>query len=66
MQPVDKRKVGLIAGGALVAVLAWQTPTASLEIQTHDVTDVAPKKVEAALDLGIAAVSLLVTWTAQR
>lgn len=66
MQSLDKRKVGLIAGGALVVALAWQTPTASLEIQTHDVTDVAPKKVEAALDLGIAAVSLLITWTASR
>lgn len=66
MQSPDKRKVGLIAGGALVVALAWQTPTASLEIQMHDVADVAPKKVEAALDLGIAAVSLLITWTASR
>lgn len=63
MQSPDKRKVGLIAGGALVVALAWQTPTASLEIQTHDVTDVAPKRMEAALDLGIAAFSLLITWT---
>ena len=66
MQSPDKRKVGLIAGGALVVALAWQTPTASLEIQMHDVADVAPKKVEAALDLGIAAVSLLIIWTASR
>lgn len=66
MQSLDKRKVGLIAGGALVVALAWQTPTATLEIQTHDVTDVAPKKMEAALDLGIAAFSLLITWTASR
>lgn len=66
MQSLDKRKVGLIAGGALVVALAWQTPTASLKIQMHDVTDVAPKKVEAAIDLGIAAVSLLITWTASR
>ncbi len=63
MQSLDKRKVGLVAGSALVIALAWQTPTASLEIQTHDVTDVAPKKMEAALDLGIAAFSLLITWT---
>lgn len=66
MQPVDKRKLGLIAGGALVVALAWQTPSANLKIQLHDVTDAAPKKVEAALDLGIAAVSLLITWTASR
>ena len=66
MQLVDKRKVGLIAGGMIVVALAWQTPTASLKIQMHDVTDVAPRKVEAAVDLGIAAVSLLVTWTAKR
>lgn len=66
MQSPDKRKIGLIAGGTLVLALAWQTPTASLKIQTHDVTDVAPRKMEAALDLGIAAFSLLITWTANR
>lgn len=63
MRSPDKRKVGVIACGALLVALAWQTPTASLEIQTHDVADVAPKKMEAALDLGIAAFSLLITWT---
>lgn len=63
MQSLDKRKVGVIAGSALLVALAWKTPTSSLEIRTHDVTDVAPKKMEAALDLGIAAFSLLITWT---
>jgi len=63
MQPIDKRKAGWIAGGALLVAVAWQTPTASLEIKTHDVADVAPKKLEAALDLGLAAFSLLITWT---
>ncbi len=64
MQPVDKRKAVWIGGGLLLAAMVWHTPTASLEIKTHDVADISPKKMEAALDLGVAAFSLLVTWTA--
>ena len=66
MQPIDKRRTGLIAVIALVVLLAWQTPSANLEIRMHDVTDAAPHKVEAALNLGVAAVSLLVTWSGDR
>lgn len=65
MQPVEKRRLGVIAAATLVAMLAFQTPTAELRIQLHDVADVTPRKVEAAVDLGIAAVSVLVTWTAK-
>lgn len=52
---------GIVAALALIAVV--RHPTADIRIQTHDIGDPAPHRVQAALDLGIVAVRLLVTWT---
>lgn len=61
----DRRKL-LIAGGAALAILAVQRPTADIRLLTHDLGDPAPHRVQAAVDLGLMAVSVLVTWTGQR
>lgn len=61
----DRRKL-LIAGGAALAILAVQRPTADIRLITHDLGDPAPHRVQAAVDLGLMAVSVLVTWTGQR
>lgn len=53
--------IGVIAALALIA--AVRHPSANIEILTHDATDVAPHHVKAALDLGLVAISVLVTWT---
>ena len=53
--------VGIIAVLALVA--AARHPTADIQILTHDATDRAPHQIRAAIDLGLVAVSVLVTWT---
>lgn len=67
MDRFDRRKIALIGGGAaLLAITALPHPTANIEIITHEVTDKAPRKIQAALDLGILAVSVLYTWTAKR
>ena len=58
----DRRKL-IIAGGLGLALVALQHPTADLRIMTHDSHDPAPRQVRAALDLGLVAVSVLVTWT---
>ena len=56
--------VGLIA--ALAMLTAVRHPTASITVLTHDAGDVAPQRMQAALDLGLVGVNLLVTWTAHR
>ncbi|MEG3180824.1 hypothetical protein [Sphingomonas sp. LT1P40] len=67
MDRLDKRKIALIGGGAaLLALTVLPHPTADIRILTHDVTDTAPRKVQAAVDLGVMAVSVLYTWTAKR
>ncbi|HEX8383310.1 MAG TPA: hypothetical protein VF592_08045 [Sphingomonas sp.] len=56
----------IVAGGLGLAVLTFQHPTADFRILTHDTRDPSPRQVKAALDLGLMAVSVLVTWTGQR
>ena len=52
----------IVAALALVAVA--RHPTADIEILTHDAADPSPHRIQAAVDLGVVAVKLLVTWTA--
>ncbi|MCW4461415.1 hypothetical protein OK349_06825 [Sphingomonas sp. BT-65] len=67
MDRLDKRRIALVGGGAaLLAITALPHPTANIQILTHEVTDTAPRKIQAAVDLGILAVSVLYTWTAKR
>ena len=61
----DRRKL-LIVGAAALALVAVERPSAEIRVLTHDASDPAPHCVQAALDLGLMAVSVLVTWTADR
>jgi hypothetical protein len=47
----------------LAVIALARHPTADIQILTHDATDHAPHQIRAALDLGLVAVSVLVTWT---
>jgi hypothetical protein len=38
-------------------------PSGRLAIQMHDLADPSPHRIEATLQLGQAALSLLITWT---
>jgi hypothetical protein len=52
---------------ALLAIVAVvRHPTANLEILTHQASDPAPHRVQAALDLGVVAFNFLLTWTSGR
>ncbi len=57
------RRVALIVCAVALAIVTISGPTARLAIQTHDLTDPSPRRVEATLALGRAALVLLITWT---
>ncbi|WP_375399101.1 hypothetical protein [uncultured Sphingomonas sp.] len=54
-----------IAAIVLTVAIA-RHPSADIEILTHDAGDPVPHRVRAAIDLGVVAVNLLVTWTGTR
>ena len=57
----DRRITGLVLVAALLLVAAVRHPSADIRILTHDSGDRSPAKVQAAIDLGVFAVSVLVT-----
>ena len=61
-----KRTRAIILGtAAAVALIAVASPQhhADIEILTHRQNDLAPQRVQAVVDLGLVAVSVLVTWS---
>jgi hypothetical protein len=63
---MHSRRIGLGFCAALLLVLAIRHPSADIRILTHDASDRAPHRVQAAVDLGLVAVSVLITWTTKR
>lgn len=61
----DRGMVVAVFALGLVAMSA-RHPTAEIQVLTHDVGDPAPHRVQAAVDLGLVGVKLLVTWTAHQ
>lgn len=61
------QRLVLVAGVIALAlvVVRPQRPHADLAILTHRAGDSAPQQVHAAIDLGILAISVLVTWSRQ-
>jgi len=58
-----RRMMGYAALALLLLVLAQRHPSADIRVLTHDATDQSPQRIEAGIDLGVMAISLLVTWT---
>jgi hypothetical protein len=59
----------MIVGAAALAVLgltAVRHPTADIRVITHDASDPSPRRMQAAIDLGLVGVSVLYTWTVKR
>ena len=61
----DRRVVLAVAGLALVT-LAARHPTADVRLITHEASDPAPHRIQAAVDFGLVGVSVLYTWTVNR
>jgi len=62
------RERRIMMGIAVLALttLAYRHPTADIRLITHDLTDQSPRRVQAAIDLGLFGVSILYTWTVNR
>jgi hypothetical protein len=58
-----RRSIVVALAGLFALVAVARHPTADIAILTHDATDPAPHRVQAAVDLGVVAVKFLLTWT---
>jgi hypothetical protein len=59
----DRRRTVLAVAGAAMLLLAVRHPTADIQLLTHESSDPAPRRMQAAIDLGLVGVSVLYTWT---
>lgn len=63
----DRRRLITVAvAGFALAALAAHHPSADIRLMTHDLADPAPRRMQAAIDIGLASISVLYTWTARR
>lgn len=60
------RRIALFLTLAVLIVAVARHPSADFRILLQDRSDLAPHRVQAAVDLGVIAVSVLVTWTSHR
>jgi hypothetical protein len=61
---MDRRRIAGVAGALALVAVAARHPTADIQLLTHNTGDLAPHRVQAAVDFGLVGVHLLVTWTA--
>jgi hypothetical protein len=61
----QRRRTILIAVAAALALIAFASPhhRADIRILTHCAGDLDPQKAQAVVDLGLASISVLVTWS---
>jgi hypothetical protein len=62
---MNRRRVAIVAAAVALVAVGTRQPTADIRILTHDVRDLQPARMQAAIDLGLVGVNLLVTWTRQ-
>ena len=63
---MEKRRTRIvIAAIAALALFAVISPSnrAEIRILTHEKDDLSPHKMQAAIDIGLVAISILYTWT---
>jgi uncharacterized membrane protein len=63
MSGMNRRSASAVAIVVLLLVAIARPLSAEINVLTHDATDIAPHRVTAALNLGVVAISLLVTWS---
>lgn len=62
---MQRRRTILIAAVAALGLIAFASPghRADIRILTHRAGDLDPQRAQAVVDLGLASISVLVTWS---
>lgn len=57
------RRAALAIAAVGLTLVAARHPTADFRLQTHQASDPAPIRFQAAVDFGLVGVSILYTWS---
>lgn len=60
------RRIVLAGCALLLVAMSVRHPSADIRVITHEVGDPTPREVRAAFDIGLVAISVLITWTSKR
>jgi len=60
---MSHRRTALVVAALALAVVSVRHPSANIQVLTHEASDPMPHRFQAAVDTGLMAVSVLVTWT---
>jgi precorrin-6B methylase 2 len=62
---MKRNRTILLGAAALLALIAFVAPhpRADIRILTHRAGDLAPQKAQAVVDVGLASISVLITWS---
>ena len=63
---MSRRRAVFVFFVLAAGILMLRHPHADIRVQTEDRSDPAPHRVQAAVDIGVVALDVLVTWTAHR
>ncbi|MGL4314210.1 MAG: hypothetical protein ACRCSO_09505 [Sphingomonas sp.] len=59
------RRIALLLVALALVASAFRHPSATITVATQDVGDPAPHRFQAAVDVGLMAVSVIITWTSK-
>ena len=60
---MNRKGILIAAAGALALAAVARPIPADIRVLTHDAADLSPHRVQTALNLGVVALNVLVTWT---
>ncbi len=60
------RRIVLAGCALLLVAMSVRHPSADIRVITHEVGDPTPREIRAAFDIGLVAISVLITWTSKR
>jgi uncharacterized membrane protein len=60
---MDRKRTLLAVAGACALLAVARPISADIRVLTHDAADLAPHRVQTALNLGVVALDVLITWT---
>jgi hypothetical protein len=61
-----RRTLGFVAAALVLVAAGARQPVADIQVLTHEAGDTQPRRMQAAVNLGLLGVKLVYTWTSRQ